>query len=149
MHTQTYLRLRARRTLVGLVAAALLLGVGLAPAVSAEPKAKSVKTVGEFIEYNADGPYVVVKVTRPGSGKDAKRLRRGRPAKFKVKPEGSVLTRTTVAIRGRTGKLTDIAAGKTVNVYWRPDEKNGKIRFARKIDVILSEAEWDELYPGE
>jgi hypothetical protein len=70
-----------------------------------------------------------------------------RPAAvFNVQPEGSVLSRTSVAINGKKGALTDIPTGKTVIVYWIPDAKDAKARFARKIDVILSEAELDAKY---
>ena len=38
------------------------------------------------------------------------------------------------------------SAGKTVLIYWVPDpNKEGEL-FARKIDVIFSEAELDEMY---
>jgi hypothetical protein len=66
-----------------------------------------------------------------------------------VQPTGSVLKRTTVSINGKKGELTDIPEGKTVNIYWAQDEKDDKARFARKIDVIFSEEELDEMYPDE
>jgi hypothetical protein len=89
---------------------------------------------------------VTVKVRKPGRGKDAKLLKRNKEAVFAVKPEGSVLTRTTVSINGVKGEITDIPEGKTVNVYWRPDEKDPSILRARKIDVFLSDEELDEMY---
>ena len=63
-----------------------------------------------------------------------------------MKPEGSVLTRTTVAINGVKGEIADIPEGKTVNVYWRPDEEDPTILRARKIDVVMSDEELDEKY---
>ena len=66
--------------------------------------------------------------------------------KFNVQPEGTVLSRTSVAINGKKGALTDIPTGKTVIVYWTPDAKDPTARFAKKIDVILSEQELDEKY---
>ena len=85
--------------------------------------------------------HVTVKIKKPGRGKAAKSLKRGKEASFNVKPEGSVMTRTTVAVNGRKGELADIPKGKTVNIYWIPDEKDKEARFARKIDVSFSEAE--------
>jgi hypothetical protein len=35
-----------------------------------------------------------------------------------------VLKRTSVAINGVKGELTDIPADKKVNVYWLPDPEN-------------------------
>jgi hypothetical protein len=60
-----------------------------------------------------------------------------------------VLVRTTVAINGVKGELGDIPEGKTVNIYWRPDEKDPTILRARKIDVILSDEELDAKYGTE
>jgi hypothetical protein len=124
----------------GAVAVALLVGAGAA----AQTKSKSIRTEGEWVKYDADAKVVVVKITKAGSGKAAKRLKRGKEAEFKVKPEGSVLTRTTVAIQGIKAELTDIEPGKPVNIYWRPDEKDSKVRFARKIDVVMSLEEFEE-----
>ena len=56
------------------------------------------------------------------------------------------MTRTTVKINGLGGELTDIPAGKTVNIYWQPDEKQPGQRWAKMIDVILSEEELEERY---
>ena len=99
--------------------------------------------------YDAEKQVVHVKVIKPGSGKEAKSLQAGQQAEFKVKPEGSVLSRTTVAIQGVKAELAEISAGRTVNVYWRPDETDPNARFARKIDVILSEDELDAKYGTE
>ena len=61
-----------------------------------------------------------------------------------MKAEGSVLTRTTVKVNGRAGKLTDIPAGKRVNIYWQP--KDGE-PYARSIDVTFTEEELNERFP--
>jgi hypothetical protein len=111
-----------------------------------ETKAKSIRTEGKWVKFDAEAKVVVVKVTKPGPGKDAKRLRRGREAEFAVVPEGSVLTRTTVAIRGVKAELTDIEPGKSVFVYWRPDEKDRNVRRARKIDVVMSQEEFESRF---
>ena len=64
------------------------------------------------------------------------RTQKGKPATFNVIAEGSILTRTSVAINGRKGALTDIEEGKSLIIYWQPDAKNEGARFARKIDVV-------------
>ena len=47
------------------------------------------------------------------------------------------------------GSLDAIQSGGTVNVYWRPDAADPKLRFARKIDVILSDEDLDLRYGTE
>jgi hypothetical protein len=135
-----------KRSITGLLAVAVAFASAMAFAVSAHAKGKSVQTEAEWIKYDPDAKTVTVKVKKPGRGKDAKLLKRNKEAVFAVKPEGSVLTRTTVAINGVKGEIADIPEGKTVNVYWRPDEDDPSILRARKIDVIMSEAELDAKY---
>jgi len=67
-------------------------------------------------------------------------------SELEVKPEGSVLTRTSVAINGVRGHVKDIPAGKQVNVYWIPDASKAGEFFAKKIDVVLSEEELEERF---
>ncbi len=137
-----------RRTLVGIAAAAVVSLVAAAPDVRAQ-KSKSTQSEAKWIKFDPETKQVTVKVTKPGKGatppKELK-LKRGREASFKVIPTGSILTRTSVAINGRKGELADIPAGKTVNIYWIPDKDDKTARFARKIDVILSDEELDEMY---
>ena len=134
---------RGARNLAALGAAACicLLAAALASTAQAQPKSKSIQTEAEWVSFDAESSTVTVKIKRPGRGKAAKGLKRGKQASFNVKPEGSVMTRTSVAVNGRKGELTDIPKGKTVNIYWIPDDKDTEARFARKIDVIFSEAE--------
>ena len=120
-------------------ALALGLAFAIAAPAAAQKKAKSTQTEATWVNFDAGAKTVTVKVRKPGRGKNAKRLKKGREATFKVKPEGSVLTRTTVAINGVKGELTDIPEGKQVNVYWVPEGDD--VLFARKIDVVLSEEE--------
>ena len=91
-----------------LTALALTLALGTLAALPAfaQTKSKSIRTEGEWVRYDADAKVAVVKVTKPGEGVGAARLRRGKEAEFAVKPEGSVLTRTTVAIRGIKADIT-------------------------------------------
>lgn len=137
------MRVRGARITVALGAAAFLLVAGFVPNAHAQTKSKSVQTEAKWISFDAAANTITVKVTKPGRGKAAKGLRRGKEASFRVKPEGSVLTRTTVAVNGRKAEITDIPAGKTVNIYWLPDDQDKEARFARKIDVIFSEEELD------
>ena len=132
-------------------AAALVAGVvalGMATSAQAQKKTKSVQTEAIWVAYDAEAKTVTIKVNKPGRRIKDKEiaLKRGREASFNVKPEGSVLTRTTVAVNGRKGEITDIPAGKTVNLYWVVDEAQPTKRFARKIDVIFSEEELKERY---
>lgn len=136
-----------------LVAAGAVLAVAafaLEPA-SAQTRSKSVQTEAEWVGFDATANTITVKVTKNRGGRPPKGLevRGGEEAVFKVKPEGSVLTKTTVSINGQAGELTDIPEGKTVNVYWVADTADAKKRFARKVDVILSEEELEERYDSE
>ena len=103
---------------------------------NAEPKMKSKRAEGRFMEFDSEAKTILVKV-------------KGKKTTFNVKPEGSVLTRTSVAVNGRKGELTDIPAGKTVLIYWVLDEAQPTLRFARKIDVIFSAEELAERYGFE
>jgi hypothetical protein len=141
-------RVAARAALVLAVCAGL---VGAADVAQAA-KAKSTQTEAVWVKFDPEARIVVAKVKKPGKGAKPPRhlqLKKGKEATFKVKPTGSVLTRTTVAIRGRKAELEDIPEGKTVNIYWVPDPDDDQARFARKIDVILSEQELDEMYGVE
>jgi len=137
----------ARRSLFALTAVACLLA---APAAwSADDKAKSTQSEGKWVKFDAAANTVTVKITKDGKGAKPPadlEVKKGREATFKVNPTGSVLSRTSVAINGKKGEITDIPEGKTVNVYWVQDASDPKIRFARKIDVILSDEELDAKY---
>ena len=124
--------------------AAIVCGLAVAvaaPAAAQSRKAKSTQTEAVWKAFDATNNTVTVKVKKPGRGKNAKLLKKNKEATFKVKPTGSVLTRTTVAINGVKGEIKDIPEGKSVNVYWVPDPKEDGALFARKIDVVLSEEE--------
>jgi hypothetical protein len=117
----------------------------IAPVAEAE-KSKSTQNEAEWISFDAAAKTVTVTITKKGKGPNSKLLKTRKEATFNVIPEGSVLTRTTVAINGMKAELQDIPAGKTVLIYWVPDpNKEGEL-FARKIDAILSEEELDEKY---
>ena len=139
--------IRARRVLGSLVAATVA-GVFVAAAApnASAAEAKSTRNEAEWVKYDATAKTVTLKIKKQGLGDGAASLKVGQEAVFNVQPEGSVLARTSVAINGKKGALTDIPTGKTVIVYWIPDAKDAKARFAKKIDVILSEQELDEKY---
>ena len=73
----------------------------------------------------------------------ALKLKSGKKATFKVKPEGSVLTRTSVTLDGKRADINEIKSGQFLILYWVADETDPDARFARKIDMVLSEAELD------
>jgi hypothetical protein len=123
-------------------AAALALAAG--PARAAD---KTTQTEARWMGYDAATKTVKVKVDKPGKGPNKDKLKRNQEVTFRVVPEGSVLKRTSVAINGMKGELTDIPADKRVNVYWLPDPENKDGYFARKIDVVLSDEELDKRYP--
>ena len=118
----------------------------IAPAAEAQKKSKSTQNEAEWIAFDAAAKTVTVKITKKGKGPNSKLLKTKKEATFNVIPEGSILTRTSVAINGVKGELQDIPAGKTVLLYWVPDEKKDGEFFARKIDVIMSEEELDAKY---
>jgi hypothetical protein len=139
--------IRAKRVIGSLVAAtaAGLFVAAAAPSANAA-EAKSTRNEAEWVKYDATAKTVTLKIKKQGLGDGAASLKIGQEAVFNVQPEGSILARTSVAINGKKGALTDIPTGKTVIVYWIPDAKDAKARFAKKIDVILSEQELDEKY---
>jgi hypothetical protein len=134
-------RIAARRLAYAGLAGAFAATLSLAPASAAE---KTTQTEAKWIAYDAATKTVKVKIDKPGTGPNKDKLKRNEEVTFRVVPEGSVLTRTSVAINGVKGELTDIPADKKVNVYWLPDPENKDGFFARKIDVVLSDEELDK-----
>jgi len=129
-----------------------ILALGLATGVASEAlaaKEKSTQTEARWVKFDPAKNAVTVKVQDPGQGPNKKLMKKGSEVLFNVVPEGSVLSRTTVSINGKTGTLKDIPAGKQVNVYWIPDPKKSGEFFARKIDVVLSDEELDAMYGSE
>ncbi|MGH0034829.1 MAG: hypothetical protein ACQGVK_07350 [Myxococcota bacterium] len=140
---------RIHRVVAVAAFAAAIAALGLAGTASAA--GKSIQTEAEWVSFDSESNTITVKVRKPGKRIKDKEiaLRKGKEASFDVKPEGSVLTRTTVKINGRRGELTDIPAGKRLNIYWVVDETKSTKRFARTIDMILSEEELNERYGTE
>ena len=140
---------RARPPMFAAVAAVLTLALAGSAFAAADDKAKSTQSEGKLVKYDAATSMVTIKITKEGKGATPApglEVKKGKDATFRVQPQGSVLARTSVAINGKKGEITDIPEGKTVLVYWVKDEKDPKQRFARKIDVILSDEELDAKY---
>lgn len=112
------------RRIGGIFAAALAVAcvVAAAPAARAEEKAKTERSNGRLEKYDAAAGTLSIKD-------------KGKVTEFKVKAEGSVLTRTTVTVNARPAKLEDLKVGNPVIVYWKPDEADANAKFARKIDM--------------
>ena len=98
-------------------------------ALAATPATAEKGTIGVFLT-GEDGPAEISSVIEGG------------PAEKLGLAAGDVI----VAINGKKGALKEIPKGKTVNVYWLPDPKSPGKRFAKKIDVILSEEELEARY---
>lgn len=109
------------------LAGAALLGAALALLLAAVPaeaqsKQKSKQARGTFKGFDAAASTITL-------------LEGGKEIVYKVKPEGSVLSRTTVKINGVPMYVKDIPEGAPIIVYWRPDEADKEQRFARSIDA--------------
>jgi hypothetical protein len=132
----------ARIALLGL---ATLVGLSLAGVVQAVEK--STQSEARWIKYDPAAKTVTLKIEKPGKGPNRKMMKRNKEVVFRVVPEGSVLKRTTVTINSQRAEMTDVPAGKKVNVYWTPDPEHEGGFFAKKIDVVLSEEELNKRYP--
>ena len=136
----------SRRIAVAVSVAALAFAV--APAALAA-RSKSTQNEAKWVSYDPETKTVVVEIEDRGKGPNTKMVRRGDKVTFNVIPTGSILKRTSVTVNGQKADLTDIQEGKSVLIYWVPDpNKEGEL-FARKIDVIISEEEFDRRYGTE
>ena len=111
-----------KRALATLAAFALVLAVVGVGAAEAQKKAKPKRVQGQFVSFDAEASTIKIK-------------ERGKEKEYTVKPEGSILTRSSVKINGHGAKMTDLKEGMRLFLYWVPDEKDPKKRFARTIDV--------------
>ena len=136
-----------KRNLTTLTVAAFALAfVASAPGVAEARKNKSTQNEAQWIAFDAAAKTITVKITKKGRGPNKKLLKPRKEATFNVIPEGSVLTKTTVKINGMVAELQDIPEGKTVLIYWIPDENKEGELFARSINAIMSEEEFDAKY---
>jgi len=104
------------------IAAAVLLAIAVAAAPASAEEAKSERSNGKLVSYDAAAQAIVVKEG-------------GKEQTYQVKAEGSVLTRTTVTMNGKVAKFDDVKPGMIVIVYWKPDPADANKRNARKVDV--------------
>lgn len=104
------------------IAAAALLAIATAAAPARAEEAKSERSNGKLVSYDAAAQSIVVKEG-------------GKEQSYQVKAEGSVLTRTTVTMNGKVAKFDDVKPGMIVIVYWKPDPADATKRNARKVDV--------------
>ena len=106
----------------------------LAPSEAAAAKAKSIKTEAFFVSLDPETNVLEVKVKKTGKRPKNKKLKlkTGKPASFNVKPEGSVLKRTTVALDGQRVDIGEIEPNQFLFIYWVPDEKNPAIPSIQK-----------------
>ncbi len=114
-----------------LVAAAALLftfGVGTADAKKSKSKlSKEVRLLG----VDKEAGTMTVK-------------EKGKKIVYKVKFEGSVMTRTMFTIQSKRAEATDIPLKTKVNIYWIKDPDEPKRRFARKVDALKIPKELQE-----
>lgn len=115
------------------------------PDLAMAGKAKSIKTEAFFVSLDPDTNVMEVKVKKTGKRPKNKKLKlkTGKSASFNVKPEGSVLKRTTVALDGQRVDIGEIEENQFLFIYWVPDEKDPDKRFARKIDLVLTDEQMD------
>jgi hypothetical protein len=109
---------RALTTVAAVLFVLAVVGVESAEAQKAKPK----RVQGQFISFDAASSTVKIK-------------ERGREVEYTVKPEGSILTRTSVKINGHGATVADLKPEMRLFLYWIPDEKDAKKKFARTIDV--------------
>ena len=95
-----------------------LLALGIAADADAQRKSKTERFNGRYQGFDAATSTIKVK-------------EKGKEEVFSIKPEGSVLTRTTVKINGRGAKIAELPMNAPVIVYWIPDEADAKKKFAR------------------
>ena len=99
---------------IGFAAAAAVAGlIAAVPAPDAlAAEQKSTRNEAEWVKYDAAAKTVKLKIKKLGLGPGAAKLKVGQESRLQRPARGSVLTRTSVAINGKKGALTDIPAGQ-------------------------------------
>jgi hypothetical protein len=119
------------RILIATIVSLFAFGIGTA---DAKKKTKTKMSEGaRLIAFDQEAGTMTVK-------------EKGKKVVYKVKFEGSVMTRTTSTMNARPVKLTDIPIKAPINIYWIPDEADPKVRFARKVDALKVPKELLEEY---
>ncbi len=106
-------RFRCCAALVALAAALVAV-----PALG-QPDSRVARAEGRLVDFDAESETIVVEEP-------------GKRVLYRVQPEGSVITRTTVSIDDAPARLSDIPMDAPVVVYWVPDERDEASRCARK-----------------
>ncbi len=114
-----------RRSLgrVLLAAVALLFVFGVGTADAAKKQKSKLSKEARLLAFDTEAGTMTVK-------------EKGKKIVYKVKFEGSVMTRTTATVNAQPVKLVEIPLQARVNIYWRKDEDEPKRRFARKVDAL-------------
>jgi hypothetical protein len=100
--------------------AVLMVAFGAGPAQAQKTKVKRVQ--GQYLSFDAENNTITVK-------------EKGKERVYTIKPEGSILTRTAVKINGHGAHIKELPPDSRIILYWMPDEKDPKQRFARTIDA--------------
>jgi hypothetical protein len=114
--------IRVNRTLVAVAALALVFSAVSAGPAYAQKKAKPKQVQGTYLSFDEATSTIKIK-------------EKGKEKVYTIKPEGSILTRTAIKINGRGAKITELPPNSRIILYWIPDEKDPKMRFARTIDA--------------
>jgi len=139
-----------RRSRFITAAAAVAIGAFLvsgAVDARAQTRSKQIETEAKFVSFDSEQNSISALVVKPGRKvKGMSKLRKGDEAVFQVKPEGSVLTRTTVKLEsGTAGSFEDLEPGRRLRIFWIPGEGEIESRFARSISVFVPAEEQGEL----
>lgn len=114
--------IRVKRALIAVAALAVVLTAFSAGPAYAQKKSKAKQVQGQYLSFDEATSTIKVK-------------EKGKERVYTVKPEGSILTRTAVKINGHGAKITELPPNSRIILYWMPDEKDPKKRFARTIDA--------------
>ncbi len=123
-----------RRSFGRIIAACMVfLFLFVGGAADAKSKSRVKKAEGRLVAFDREAGTMTVK-------------EKGKKITYKVKFDGSVLTRTTATMNAKPVKLEDLPVKAPVIVYWLKDETEPKKRFARKVDAPKIPKEWLEDY---
>jgi hypothetical protein len=114
-----------------LAASVVLLFVFVGGAADAKSKSKVRKSDARLVSFDREAGTMTVK-------------EKGKKVTYKVRFDGSVMTRTTATMNAKPVKLEDIPVKAPLIVYWLKDEDEPKRRFARKVDAPKIPKEWLE-----
>ena len=127
--------------------AAIVMTSFIATVPASAAKVKSIKTEAKFQKFDPETKTITAKIRKAGKKPKNKKiaLKTGKEASFRVTPDGSVLTRTSVTLDAKPFPITEIEKDTSIVIYWIPDEKNPDGRYAKKIDLVLTDEEQEAL----